>query len=92
LIVSHKLGGTQKLLGRLVSKGWKFEYRNTKFETNSNFKYSKFKTSFLKEEFWSFEIRILVIVSDFEVRISDLKQLSLAYPYKTLVLNNPNYG
>jgi hypothetical protein len=51
LIVSHILGGwAQKLFGPLGAKGFKSEYRNSKFETNSNSKCSKFETSDPKKQ------------------------------------------
>src|SRR3989339_2087881 len=45
------------------------EARNSKQIRISNVKNSKHPTQ--KIRFWSFEIRILVIVSDFDIRISD---------------------
>ena len=47
----------------------KHEARNSKYETNSNDKNPKFKT------FWSFGNLNFDIVSDFDIRISDLNGL-----------------
>jgi hypothetical protein len=55
----------------------KHEARISKFETNSKFKSSKFKTKTICRQrwrfsFWSFVFWTFDIVSDFEFRISDL--------------------
>jgi peroxiredoxin len=47
----------------------KHEIRNSKSETNSNDKNPKFK------KFWSFENLNFDIVSDFDIRISDLYEM-----------------
>ncbi len=47
----------------------KHEKRNSKSETNSNDKNPKFKT------FWSIENLNFDIISDFDIRISDLYQV-----------------
>jgi len=50
-------------------KSTKYEIRNTKQIQNSNAQI--FKTD-IQKTFWSFEFGLLDIVSDFDIRISDL--------------------
>ncbi len=56
----------------------KFEARNSKSETISKSKCSKFKTMLVVISFWSFEFWSLGFVSNFDIRISDFFNNTLA--------------
>jgi hypothetical protein len=66
---------------QLVHRGWKFEIRSTKFETNPKSKAPRAETlTPVAGPVLSFEFRTFVLVSNFEFRISNFAAVRLVSP------------